>query len=372
MKIIADKNIPYLKGVAEQYGEVTYLDGAAFTHEAIKEADTLIVRTVTRFDETNLKGTNVKLICSATIGYDHIDTGYCDTHSIAWRNAPGCNSGSVMQYIISSLIVISRKKGFSLKDKTIGIVGVGNVGKKVAKACEILGLKVLLNDPPRQKSENSISFVDLDTIINEADIITFHTPLAKEGEYKAYHLADKAFFSSLKRKPIIINSARGGIIDTEAIKKAIRENKISGAIIDCWENEPQIDTEYMNLADIATPHIAGYSADGKANATRMSLESIADFYRMSKEPVSQIMVPEPENAVIDLEIFTNSDNKVYDTILETYNPMDDFSHLKASPGTFKQLRNSYPLRREYFTYRLKNAPIEDEIVLKDLGFLDES
>ena len=271
MKIIADKNIPFLKGIAEHFGEVEYLAGSDFTQASIKDADTLIVRTVTRFDEPILKDTNVKLICSATIGYDHIDTKYCDEHGIAWTNAPGCNSGSVQQYIVSSLIVLARKKGFDLKDKTIGIIGVGNVGTKVAKACRILGMKVLLNDPPRQHAGDNEDFVPLAEIKQEADIITFHTPLTKDGIYKTYHLADQDFFSSLGKKPVIINSARGGIINTQAIKEAISTGKISGAVIDCWENEPVIDIEYMNLADIATPHIAGYSADGKANATRMSL-----------------------------------------------------------------------------------------------------
>lgn len=368
MKIIADKNIPYLKGIAEQFGEVTYLDGATFTHDNIKDADTLIVRTVTRFDEKNLKGTNIKLICTATIGYDHIDTEYCDSHGIAWRNAPGCNSGSVMQYIVSSLIVMSRKKGFDLKDKTIGIVGVGNVGKKVAKACEILGMKVLLNDPPRQRVEEDDAFVDLQTIMNEADIITFHTPLIKEGVDKTFHLADEEFFHSLKRQPIIINSARGGIVDTVAIKKAMMGNLISGAIIDCWENEPQIDLEYMDMADIATPHIAGYSADGKANATRMSLESVANFYGMDKTPVLAVKAPDPYSPVIDLNEFVNSDNRVYDAILKTYNPLEDYARLKANSDTFKQLRNNYPLRREYFAYQVENTTSKEKIILENLGF----
>lgn len=371
MKIIADKNIPYLKGAAEYYGDVTYLDGAAFTHDAIKEADALIVRTVTRFDEAILKNTNVKLICSATIGYDHIDTDYCDAHDIVWHNAPGCNSGSVQQYIVSSLIRISRQKGFELKDKTIGIVGVGNVGKKVAKACEMLGMKVLLNDPPRQKAEQRDLFVSLDEIIDKADIITFHTPLTKEGEYKTYHLADSEFFSSLKRKPIIINSARGGIVDTAAIKIAIANNLISGAIIDCWEKEPDIDLEYMEMVDIATPHIAGYSADGKANATRMSLESVADFYGMSKEPLSRIIAPDPVNPIIDLTGLKNSDNLLFDAILHTYDPMSDFERLKASPAAFKQQRNNYPLRREYFAYKI-NADISSDVrqSLLDFGFAE--
>lgn len=365
MKIIADKNIPYLKGIAEHFGEVTYLDGAAFARHTIKDADTLIVRTVTHFGEEILKDTNVKLICSATIGYDHIDTAYCDSHDIAWTNAPGCNSGSVQQYIISSLIAIAQKKGFDLKDKVIGIVGVGNVGKKVAKACEILGMKVLLNDPPRQKVEVG-DFVDLQTIKNNADIITFHTPLTKEGEYKTYHLADESFFLSLKKKPLIINSARGGIIDTQAIKEALKKDLISGAVIDCWENEPQIDLEYLSMANIATPHIAGYSADGKANATRMSLNSIAEYYNLDKNPISLVKEPNPVNPVIDMDAFKN--NRIYEAILATYNPKDDFSRLASYPETFKQLRNEYPLRREYFAYQVKNATREEAVILSQLGF----
>lgn len=369
MNIIADRNIPYLKGIAEQYGNVTYLDGAAFTNEAIKNADTLIVRTVTHFDEKILKGTNVKLICSATIGYDHIDTDYCDSHDITWKNAPGSNSSSVQQYIVSSLISIARKKGFDLKDKTIGIIGVGNVGKKVAKACEILGMKILLNDPPRQQTESLPDFVSLDTIIEEADIITFHTPLIKEGKYKTYHLADQHFFSQLQREPIIINSARGAIIDTSAIKKALKDNLISGAIIDCWEQEPLIDIEFMNLVDIATPHIAGYSADGKANATRMSLESIANFYGLTKEPLLQVKAPEPTNPIIDLKNFEKSENPEFDVILQTYNPNSDYERLKTFPETFKRLRNEYPLRREYPAYIVSNTSEINLSILNKLGFL---
>lgn len=368
MKIIADRNIPYLKGVAEHFGDVTYLDGADFTKEAIKDADTLIVRTVAHFGETNLAGSNVKLICSATIGYDHIDTAYCDANGIAWRNAPGCNSGSVQQYIVSSLIVLAQQKGFDLQDKTIGIVGVGNVGKKVAKACEILGMKVLLNDPPRQRLEGESNFVSLDTIKKEADIITFHTPLIKEGEDKTFHLADDDFFATLAKQPILINSARGAIVATKAIKKALQEGKISGAMIDCWENEPSIDLEYMNMVDIATPHIAGYSADGKANATRMSLESVAEFYSLGKTPIALVKASEPENSIIDLNDFSSS-NRIYSALLATYSPKSDFIRLKANPATFKQLRNDYPLRRESLAYSIVNANDEERKILSELGFL---
>lgn len=368
MKIVADKNIPFLRGVVEHYGEVSYLAGSEFTQEAIQDADILIVRTVTHFDESLLSGTSVKLICSATIGFDHIDTKYCDEHGIVWKNAPGCNSGSVQQYVVSSLLVMAEKQGFELKNKTIGIVGVGNVGRKVAAACRLLGMKVLLNDPPREAIEGTSDFVDLETIKRDADIITFHTPLTRNGEYSTFHLANDTFFHQLGNKPIIINSARGGIIDTNAIKKTYRDGFISGVVIDCWENEPHIDLDYMRLVDIATPHIAGYSADGKANATRMSLESIADFLSLSKAPLDSIVAPDIDDRIIDYGQL-KSQNKLAQVILHTYSPIVDQKRLLASPESFSKLRGDYPLRREYNNYIVKNIDnSSDQEVLEKLGF----
>lgn len=368
MKIIADKNIPFLKGIAENFGDVTYLAGADFNKEAIKDADTLIVRTVTHFDKNILEGSKVKLICSATIGYDHIDTDYCERHNIAWHNAPGCNSGSVQQYVASALITIARKKQFELKGKTIGIVGIGNVGKKVAAICEQLGMRVLKNDPPRQNAEQSAEFVSLDVIKQEADIISFHTPLNKGGKYSTYHLGNDAFFNDLTQKPIIINSARGGIINTESIKKAINSNLISGAIIDCWELEPNIDLEYLQMVDIATPHIAGYSADGKANATRMSLETIANFWSLPKDPIKAIDIPMVDNPMIDYDALPNT-NKIEAAILKTYDPMIDHFKLIDAPQQFSQLRSNYPLRREFKAYIVENINnLHEKDILQKMGF----
>lgn len=369
MKIIADKNIPFLKGIVEAYGNVEYLSGKEFTKEAIKNADTLIIRTVTYLGKELLEGSNVKLICSATIGYDHIDTDYCDKHGITWTNAPGCNSGSVQQYIASALIVIAKKKEFSLKNKTIGIIGVGNVGKKVASICELLGMRILKNDPLREIIEGSTEFTDIDTIKNEADIITFHTPLTKNGDYPTYHLGNKKFFSDLKKKPIIINSARGSIIDTLSIKEAIKNKQISGTVIDCWENEPNIDEEYLELVDIATPHIAGYSADGKANATRIALESVANYWNLSKKIIKNITLPLIDNNVIEVNKSTNN-YSFEDLLLKTYNPMTDCSKLINNPADFSKLRETYPLRREYPAYIVKGE-IDEKIVekLKLAGFI---
>lgn len=369
MKILADAHIPFLKGVAEQFGEVSYLPGNQFTREAIKENDVLIVRTVTRFGEENLPESNVKLICSATIGYDHIDTEYCDSHNVAWRTAPGCNASSVEQYITASLLFLAQKYSFSLKDKTIGIVGVGNVGKKVEAACRILGMRVLLNDPPREKAEGRKSeskFVDINTIKQEADIITFHTPLTKSGEHKTYHLADDTFFSTVDKKPFIINAARGGVTDNQSLKKALKNGKISGIVLDCWENEPEIDQELLEMADIATPHIAGYSSDGKWTATMMSIENLRKFFGIDKEAIYQSL-PSPVDQVINLKEVPGK-QQLSHAVWHSYNPMEETALLKASPEKFYWFRSNYSLRREYHAYSIINALPSVIDTLKKLGF----
>ena len=367
MKILADAHIPYLQGVAEQFGEVSYLPGNQFTKEAVRENDVLIVRTVTYFDEKILKGSNVKLICSATIGYDHIDTDYCELNNIAWRTAPGCNASSVEQYVTASIMRMAQKHNFELKDKTIGIVGVGNVGKKVARACQILGMKVLLNDPPRQEVEKSDSFVDLAVIQQEADIITFHTPLTKEGKHATFHLADDCFLDNLAKKPIIINSSRGAVVSGKALKSALKKGTVSGAIIDTWENEPKIDSELLEMVDIATPHIAGYSADGKWKATMMSLQTINNFFNLKKDPIKLLPIIEPENSIINLSQYSHN-NQLAEAIFYSYDPLTDSVLLKDNPGKFHYFRSHYPLRREYSAYTIVNINSETATLAKKLGF----
>jgi len=370
MKILADAHIPYLKGAIEHFGDVEYLPGNQFTKETVKDKDVLIVRTVTYFGEEILAGSSVKLICSATIGYDHIDTHYCDTHGIAWRTAPGCNAGSVEQYVTASLLLMAEKKGFDLKKKTIGIVGVGNVGSKVEAACKKLGMHVLLNDPPREEHEGNANnmFVDLETIKRKSDIITLHTPLTKTGKYKTWHLVDENFFNELDNKPILINSCRGSVTDTHAWKKAIKEEHVSGSIIDCWENEPLIDKELLGMADIATPHVAGYSADGKWTATKMTLENLCDFFHFDIDPVKLMPpIPPPPNPIIDLKE-VSPEEQILHAILHTYNPLKETQALKNSPEKFYYFRSHYPLRREYKAYTVKNADLINADLLKQLGF----
>lgn len=338
MKIIIDNKIPFIKEAIQRIAdEVVYVPGKDFTPELVRDADALIVRTRTHCNRNLLEGSRVKFIATATIGFDHIDTEYCKQAGIEWTNAPGCNSASVAQYIQSSLLVWKSCRNKKLNELTIGIIGVGNVGSKVAKVARDFGMRVLLNDLPREEKEGTELFASLNKIAEECDIITFHVPLYKEGKYKTFHLADEVFFRSLKRSPIIINTSRGEVIETAALLKALENGLISDAVIDVWENEPDINLSLLYKVFIGTPHIAGYSADGKANATRMSLDSLYRHFGIQAD--YHIAPPEPENPIIIASTPTEAYLKMYD-------PRKDCEALRAHPELFEKLRGDYPLRRE--------------------------
>jgi erythronate-4-phosphate dehydrogenase len=289
MKIVADDKIPFLRGALEQMAEVLYVPGKDIRNETIRDADALLVRTRTKCNGDLLKDTKVRFIGTATIGFDHIDTHYCEKNGIVWTNAPGCNSSSVQQYIVSALLKLSKDHSFSLEGKTIGIVGVGNVGSKVEKAARILGMNVMLNDPPRARREGNRKFVLLGDILYNADIITAHVPLNVVGEDKTYHLFNEKSFKKMRKGTWFINSSRGEINDTTSLRRALSSDKIR-AVIDVWENEPDIDNGLMHLAFLATPHIAGYSTDGKANGTAMVVNSLCEFFGLPlKKLVSRRM-----------------------------------------------------------------------------------
>lgn len=338
MKVIVDDKIPYIREAVEALvDEVVYLPGKDFTSAQVKDADALIVRTRTLCNRELLEGSRVQFIATATIGYDHIDAEYCRRAGIVWTNAPGCNSASVAQYVESVLLLLEKERGMKLNESTIGIVGVGNVGRKVAAVAHEYGMRVLLNDLPRQCAEGTTAFTDLATMVRECDVITFHVPLHREGEYKTYHLCDDDFLNSLERKPVLINTSRGEVVETGALRAALHEGKLSAAVIDVWEGEPEVDAGLLDEAWIATPHIAGYSADGKANATRMSLEALCRHFNMPFRGV--IEPPAPVN------LFVEASSRA-EALLKIYNPMEDSRRLKEHPERFEQLRGDYPLRRE--------------------------
>ena len=345
MKVIIDNKIPFIKEAIEQIADsVVYAPGKDFTPELVKDADALIIRTRTRCDRELLEGSNVRFIATATIGFDHIDTDYCRKAGITWTNAPGCNSASVAQYLHSALLSLEQVKGRKLSEMTIGIIGVGNVGSKVAQAASELGMRVLLNDLPRQDKEGDAAFRSLQTLAGQCDILTFHVPLYKDGKYKTFHLADAAFFRSLKRCPVLINTSRGEVVETQALLDALESGLLSDAVIDVWENEPDINLALLDKVFIGTPHIAGYSADGKANATRMSLDALCRFFHIEAD--YRILPPQPENPMI----VAGTPAEAY---LQMYDPRRDSEALKAHPELFEKLRGDYPLRREKEAYTVR-------------------
>ena len=371
MKIIIDDKIPYIRGAFEGVAEVVYLPGPKTTREIVKDADAIVTRTRTICNEELLKGSEVKFIATATIGFDHIDTDYCDRAGIKWTNAPGCNSKSVEQYIASALMVLAERKKIQLKDLCIGIVGVGNVGSKVAVVCDLLGMKVLLNDPPRERAEGSDAFVSLDQLKEEADIISLHVPLNLKGEDATYHLGNESFFSSLTRKPILINSCRGEVLETNAVKSALKTGKLSGFVCDCWENEPNIDPELLDLTDLATPHIAGYSKDGKATGTCMSVHAISNYFGLGLNNWQPSGVELPEHPIIELNGSGMSEQEIISkAILSTYDICQDDSLLRNHPEQFEQLRGDYATRREFPAYSIRAVNTGENVsgILSKLGF----
>jgi erythronate-4-phosphate dehydrogenase len=372
MKIVIDDKIPFIRGVLEPYADVVYLPGAAIAPGDIADADALIVRTRTFCNEALLKGTSVRFIATATIGYDHIDTGWCEANGIAWTNAPGCNSGSVHQYIASVLATLSSHFGFGFEDMTLGVVGVGNVGSKVARLGEALDMKVLMNDPPRAEKEGPAQFVPLDEILHISDIISLHVPLTASGSHQTHHLFDDTIFKHLPYRTIIINSSRGEVVDNPALKNALKNRKIGAAVLDVWENEPEPDIELLPLLNIATPHIAGYSADGKANGTAMSVQALSRFFGLPLNEWYPSVIPCPEQPLhFELDCRGKSLQQcLCEAIWHTYAVNDDDGLLRASPATFEKQRGDYPIRREFsaFTVEPKNAIPEIENRLKTLGF----
>ena len=369
-RIIIDANIPYIRGAFDNVAEVEYLVAKEITHDKAMNADALIVRTRTRCNAELLEGTRVKMIATATIGIDHIDTDYCDTHGILWTNAPGCNAESVAQWVGSALAVWANEHNCSLVGKTIGIVGYGHVGKRVERLAHKLGMNVLLNDPPLAL-EHPDKYVDLHTIARECDVITFHTPLTREGEFATYNLADEEFFEIIKkrsksltenisshtetteltegvllRSPLIINAARGGIINENALLSHLSQLstfnfQLSNIAIDCWDGEPETNAELRAKALIATPHIAGYSADGKLNASQQVVQAVAKVLNI---------IPNTIEGLTEKKTTNKEGDELKDELLNNYNILADSDALKAEPEKFEYFRSNYPVRRELKIY----------------------
>ena len=340
MRIVIDEKIPYLKDALSSAGfTVVAKAGSEINSEDVASAEALFVRTRTKCNAELLGGSSVKFIGTATIGYDHIDADYCSRNGIVWKNAAGCNAGAVLQYVQSVIYECIP----SVKGLAIGIVGVGEIGTRVAEWANSVGMTVYRNDPPKEV-QGIQGLVSLDEIAEKCDIITFHPTLERRGIFPTYHLADKKFFESLKRCKLLINASRGEVVDNKALLDAVNESKVGAVALDVWENEPEINKELLEKAFVATPHIAGYSAEGKMNATRMVLEAFFEFLG-KKDCISLNTLPEPDNNPV---VAGNE----REALLAIYSPSADTAALKKNPDDFECLRNNYKLRREPAAYKI--------------------
>lgn len=339
MKIVIDDKIPYIRETIRQITpDAVYIKGADISAADVKDADAMIVRTRTLCNEQLLKGSRVKFIATATIGFDHIDTHYMESAGIEWTNCPGCNSGSVAQYLRSVLILLCHNKGLNPAEHTVGVVGYGHVGSKVAAQARTMGFRVLVCDPPLLDAGcTAEEFVDMDRIERECKVITFHVPFTKGGKYPTFHLADESFFGRLARSPFVVNTSRGAVVDNAALLRALQSGCVADAVVDTWENEPNINLALLNKVYIGTPHIAGYSADGKTNADNMVISALCRHFGIANR-----WHIAPPSLPADFRLSGSAD----DRLLQLYNPLNDSERLKAAPKEFENLRGNYPLRRE--------------------------
>jgi erythronate-4-phosphate dehydrogenase len=354
MKIIADANIPFVKECFSSIGKVEVFPGRQITPDVVSDAECLLVRSITRVDSDLLSGSRVRFVGTATIGFDHIDIENLTKNNIGFVSAPGSNANSAAEYVIAGLLEIGRRYKIKLEGKSIGIIGVGNVGSKVARKCAALGMKVLLNDPPLKRQSGDAKYLPLEELY-DCDFITLHTPLTFKGVDKTFHLADEEFFKSLKAGCVFFNTSRGGVVDTKALKASIQSGQLETTMLDVWENEPNIDTELLEMVDIGTPHIAGYSLDGKIAGMIMIYKATCKYFGFKVKFDVEDFLPKP--AVPQLKINPKSGSeedvlrgaveKIY-RISEDDRELRKILDLPEERGKFfDDLRKNYPVRREF-------------------------
>ena len=347
--ILIENKIPFIKGKLEKFAHVEYLSPEDFNRNNIRNADALIVRTRTHCNQSLLSGTSVKFIATATIGTDHIDMKWCKENGITVANAPGCNAPAVAQYVWSSILNL----GLNPQKITIGVVGCGNVGSIVAEWGERLGATILRCDPPLAETDNTHHYFPLEEILPECDVVTIHTPLSLDGDYPTFHMIGEKQLSLMKNKAVLINAARGAVIRTADVEKAAQRGSIRIAI-DCWEGEPNISEELLDAASIATPHIAGYSLEGKQRATRMAMEATAQFFGFPSNEIDFDGLAEgyKSSKEINAEKISSSYSSLADTLqlrqaFDNIRRGDDGTDMTAEKARqFELLRSSYAYRQE--------------------------
>lgn len=357
-KIVVDENIPYGREAFGTLSEVRTMAGRAITPVDLRDAEILCVRSITKVNADLLAGTAVRFVATATIGVDHIDLPYLRSRGIAFASAPGSNANSVAEYITAALLVMADRRAMELAGKTLGIVGVGNVGSRVAAKAAALGMRTILNDPPLARETGEAKYRPIEELQAEADIVTLHVPLTKTGPDATFHLADTAFIERLKPGAILMNTSRGGVADTGALTAAIGAGRLGGCVLDVWENEPNIDPALLERVDIASPHVAGYSFDGKVKGTQMIYEAACRFAGVEPTFDPTPLLPPPDVDEID---YSGADDNIteqqmfYDSVLIVYDILADDADMRdlllKPPGSrgdcFDSLRKNYRQRREF-------------------------
>ncbi|MDK2972006.1 MAG: erythronate-4-phosphate dehydrogenase [Candidatus Sumerlaeota bacterium] len=376
LRIVADENIPQVEAAFDGVGEVRLADGRTLTRAQLTEADVLLVRSVTRVDEELLADTPVRFVGTATIGTDHVDREYLSRAGIAFASAKGCNANSVAEYIVSVLLEIAAHEGTTLAGKTLGIVGHGNIGGVVARYAPILGLNVLVNDPPQQRARIPGEWTGLDAVLRHSDFVTFHVPLNREGQDRTLHLMGEAQLATMKPGAWLINSSRGQVVDNAALLSALEDKRLAGAVLDVWENEPDISRALLRRCLIATPHIAGYSIDGKLNGTRLMLNAVSRHFDLVQAWEPQL--PRVDQPIVALGSVSDREEALRRAARHAYKLLADDASLRAGmeregrewPAYFDMLRRKYPVRHEFRHFRVEDAGIDGDILnaLHDLGF----
>lgn len=371
MKTVIAETVLLGKEAFESLGETAVIPDRLISSDSLKDADLLIVRSKTKVTPELIKNSPVRFVGTATAGFEHLDTQALDQLGIGWTAAPGCNADSVAEYIITALLHLHRHNKVPLEGKTLGIIGVGQVGSRVAARAAALGLRILINDPPRAEKEGQAPFQSLETILSESDIVTVHTPLITDGPWPTRHLADRSFFERMRPGSVFMNAARGKILDTDALLDAKEKGIVAHAVLDVWDPEPGIRTDALQAATLGTPHIAGHSLEGKLNGTVQCFDQACRHLKIDAHWNPAPYLPSlkiPEQTInstgkSDLDVLFEAASALY--AIE----MDDQS-LRSNPTGFDRLRAEYSGRREFFNTQISLTETRTDLLakLKQIGF----
>ncbi|UDG80852.1 Erythronate-4-phosphate dehydrogenase [Candidatus Hartigia pinicola] len=368
MKILIDENMPYAQTLFSRLGHVTRVQGRAVSEIDLFDADALIVRSTTKVNSTLLTKTPVKFVGTATAGFDHIDTIWLAEENIGFSFAPGCNAIAVVEYVLSALLMLAERDSFDLRDKTVGIIGVGNVGSCLADRLSSWGVKTLLCDPIRAKKGDQENFLLLDNLLPEADVLTFHTPLSMEGFAKTFHLMNINRLENLRDRTILINTSRGEVVDNKALLSVLKQGKKLSVVLDVWELEPNLSIELLQYVDIATPHIAGYTLEGRARGTIQVYTDYCNFLRKEDSITLSAFLPSSRISTITVQgkLSQSQLNKLIHLVYDVRYDDAALRKVAAIPGEFDKLRKCYQERREWSFF---NIHCDNEYMATQLSLL---